>query len=77
VKTLIMVLTSEKAPNTSASRTNDISTELKDPTKRQAHMKKLVKEGQAKVFKTSNIIEGVGNIAQFILSAKGLVDAAI
>jgi N-terminal domain of NWD NACHT-NTPase len=77
VKTLTMVLKAEKTPDTSASGASDVSTELKDPTKRQMHMTKLLEEGQAKVFTASNITKGVGDVAQFILSTKGLVDLAI
>ncbi|OAQ58427.1 WD-repeat protein [Pochonia chlamydosporia 170] len=40
-------------------------------------MKKLVEEGQAKISTPSNVTKGVGDVAQFILSAKGMVDAAI
>jgi hypothetical protein len=76
-KTLTMVLKAEKASDTSASRASDVSTELKDPIQRQMHMKKLVKDGQAKVFTASNITKAVGDVAKFILSAKGLVDSAI
>lgn len=77
VKTLTMVLRAEKAPDTSASRVSDVSNELKNLTKRQMHVRTLVEEGQAKVFTASNITEAVGDVAQFILSAKGLVNLAI
>jgi hypothetical protein len=77
MKTLNMVLGTKNAPNTSNHRTNDVSTELKDPIKRQIHMKKLLEDGRAKVFTASNITKGVGDVAQFILSAKGLVDSAV
>ena len=40
-------------------------------------MKKLVEEDQAKVFTASNITKGVGDVTQFIFSAKWLADAAI
>ena len=40
-------------------------------------MKKLVEEGQAKVSTPSKITKGVGDVAQFILSAKGMIDLAI
>ncbi|KAF5136431.1 Vegetative incompatibility protein HET-E-1 [Metarhizium anisopliae] len=55
----------------------DVSANLKDPTKRQMFMKKLVEEGQAKISTPSNLTKGVGDVAQFILSAKGMVDTAI
>lgn len=51
--------------------------DLNDPNKRQELMKELVQAGQAKIATSSKIIEGVGDIAGFILSAKGMIDAAI
>jgi hypothetical protein len=77
MKTLTTVLKAEKAPDTSASGASDVSAALRDPTKRQMHMKKLVEEGQAKVSTASKITRGVGDVAQFILSAKGMIDLAI
>lgn len=77
VKTLTKVLEADTAPSTSTSGPSDVSTELKDSTKRQMYMKKLVEEGRAKVFTASKITKGVGDVAQFILSAKGMIDLAI
>ena len=77
MKTLTTVLKAEKVPDTSASGASDVSAALKDPAKRQTHMKKLVEEGQAKVSTASKITKGVGDVAQFILSAKGMIDLAI
>jgi hypothetical protein len=77
MKTLTTVLKTEKAPNTSASGTSDVPAELKDPTKRQMHMKKLLEEGRAKVSTASKITKEVGNVAKFILSAKGMIDLAV
>jgi hypothetical protein len=77
MKTLTTVLKAEKASDTSAPEASGVSAELKDPTKRQMHMKKLVEEGQAKVSTVSKITRGVGDVAQFILSTKGMIDAAI
>jgi hypothetical protein len=64
-------------PETAASGAGDISGELEDPAKRQKYMKDLVKEGQSKVAIASKITKGVGDVARFVLSAKGMVDAAI
>jgi hypothetical protein len=77
MKTLTTVLKAEKALDDSASGDGNVSAELKDPIKRQMHMKKLVEEGQAKVSTASTITRGVGDVAQFILSAKGMIDVAI
>ena len=63
VKTLKMVFKAEKTPDTPATKASNVLTELKDPIKRQIHMKKLLEDGQAKVFAASNIAKGVGNIA--------------
>jgi hypothetical protein len=75
VKILTKVLKAEKASDPSAA--NDISAELKDPIQRQTYMVNLVEEGRKKTATTSKVTKGVGDVAQFILSAKGMVDAAI
>lgn len=41
------------------------------------YMKKLVEEGRAKIFTAAKITKGVGGVAQFILSAKEMIDLAI
>jgi hypothetical protein len=76
VKTLKKVLM-PNIPKTFASGAGDISAELEDPAKRQKYMEDLVKEGQSKVATASKITKGVGDVAQFVLSAKGMIDAAI
>jgi len=55
----------------------DVSATLKDPSQRQAHMRKLVEEGQAKVSTLSKITQGVGDTVKFVLSAKAMIDLAI
>ncbi|KAK3349202.1 hypothetical protein B0T25DRAFT_591653 [Lasiosphaeria hispida] len=55
----------------------DVSTTLKDPSQRQAHMRKLVEAGQAKISTLSKITQGVGDAVQFVLSAKAMIDLAI
>ncbi|UKZ96625.1 uncharacterized protein TrAFT101_011403 [Trichoderma asperellum] len=75
-KTLTKILKAEKDFGVSVSE-DDISTELKDPIKRQEYMKKLVNEGQKKAATSSKILSTVGDVAQFIISAKGMIDAAI
>jgi hypothetical protein len=63
LKTLKRVFKAEKIPDTPASEASDVSTELEDPMERQMYMKKLLEDGQAKVFTTSNIAKGVGDVA--------------
>ncbi|KAL2015568.1 hypothetical protein VTK56DRAFT_5217 [Thermocarpiscus australiensis] len=55
----------------------DLSAELKDPVQRQTYMRELVEKGQAKISTPSKITKGVGDVAQFILSAKPIIDSAI
>lgn len=55
----------------------DASANLKNPTMRQMFMKTLVEEGLAKISTPSKVTKGVGDVAQFIISAKGLIEAAI
>ena len=76
VETLTKVLNAN-IPKTVASGAGDISAELKDPAKRQKYMEDLVKKGQSKVATASKITNGVGDVARFVLSAKGMIDAAI
>lgn len=58
VKILTTVLKAERASDTSASETDDISAELEDPVKRQTYMRDLVKEGQKNIATTLKIAEG-------------------
>ena len=73
MKTLETVLGANPgvAPNT------NISAELYNPTKRQMHIRKLVEEGRAKISRASKITNGVGDIADFVLSVKGIIDLAV
>ena len=73
VKTLGKALVA-KASKPSAA---NVSSKLKDPAKRQIHMKRLVEKGQAKISTVSKITKGVGDVAHFILSAKNMIDMAI
>lgn len=61
----------------SASGADEVPAEFNDPTKRDTYMKKLVEEGRAKISTASKITKGVGDVAKFILSAKGMIDMAI
>ncbi len=73
MKTLETVL----GANPSVAPDTNISAELHNPTKRQIHMRRLVEEGQAKVSRASKITNGVGDVAGFILSAKGIIGLAV
>ncbi|KAL2137704.1 hypothetical protein VTI28DRAFT_8512 [Corynascus sepedonium] len=57
--------------------TTDLSAQVKHPIQRQTHMRELVEKGQAKISTPSKITQGLGDVAQFILSAKFIIDAAI
>ncbi|KAL2105107.1 hypothetical protein VUR80DRAFT_8990 [Thermomyces stellatus] len=56
---------------------SDISADLHDPAKRQLHMKKLVEEGQAKISRASKITNRLGEVADAVLSIKGIIDVAV
>jgi hypothetical protein len=77
VKVLDKVLNTKKASDSSASGTDDVSAELKDPAKRETYMRDLVKEGQAKVSTALKIKKAVGNVAEFVLSSKDMIGTAI
>ena len=73
VKTLETVL----GANPGVAPDTNISAELHNPAKRQMHMRRLVEEGQAKISRASKITNGVGDVAGFILLAKGIIDLAV
>ncbi|KAH8881388.1 WD40 repeat-like protein [Thozetella sp. PMI_491] len=56
---------------------NASTEDLKDPSKRQIFMEKVVKEGTAKVARASKITKVIGDFAEAILKAKPMVDLAI
>lgn len=72
VKTLATILSAEASLDA-----DSVAAESEDKSKRQTHMRRLVKEGQAKISTPSKITKGVGDVAQFILSAKDMIDAAV
>ncbi|GAO15542.1 hypothetical protein UVI_02020480 [Ustilaginoidea virens] len=57
--------------------TSALMAELKDPVKRQAHMRELVKKGREKFAGDSKTAQTVGDVASFILQARGIIDVAI
>ncbi|KAL2126810.1 hypothetical protein VTI74DRAFT_191 [Chaetomium olivicolor] len=73
VKTLETVL----GANPSVAPDTNILAELHNTTKRQMHMRRLVEEGQATISRTSKITNGVGDVAGFVLSVKGIIDLAV
>jgi hypothetical protein len=52
----------------------ELSAKLEDPATRQMYMRELVQKGQEKINKASRITTGAGGVADFILSAKEMVD---
>jgi N-terminal domain of NWD NACHT-NTPase len=77
VKVLENVLKTKTASDSSASGTDDVSVELNDPAKREKHMRDLVIQGQVKVSKASKFKKGLGDVSEFILSAKDMIGTAI
>ena len=73
VETLEKVLRDE-TPKQSAV---DLSAKLEDPANRQELMRQLVQRGQEKISRASRITTGVGEVADFILKAKMMVDAVL
>ncbi|KAG5929716.1 hypothetical protein E4U42_004875 [Claviceps africana] len=57
--------------------TSSLATDLKDPIKRQAHMRVLVKKGRDKFANDSRMAQAVGDVASFVLQARGVIDVAI
>ncbi|KAK5989962.1 Vegetative incompatibility protein HET-E-1 [Cladobotryum mycophilum] len=76
VKTLARVLKAGNGPDASVSE-GDVSNELGDLTKRQEFMKKAMDEGRKKFATSSKIMQMAGDVSQFILSAKAMIDVAI
>jgi hypothetical protein len=75
IKVLEAVLSSQ-ASKDPASDVANFAAELKDPSQRQAHIQKLVKDGLAKTAKASSITNGVRDFVEAILSVKPVVDFA-
>jgi hypothetical protein len=77
MKTLSAVLKAEKSSGDSAPKDDELAAEVQSPTTRQEYLKKLVSDGQKKIETSSKVKMAVGDVAQFILSAKGMIDLAI
>jgi hypothetical protein len=73
VKTLETVL----GTNPGVAPDTNISAELRNWTKRQIHMRRLVEEGQAKIFRPSKITTKIGDGASYVLWFKNIIDLAV
>ncbi|KAL7786975.1 hypothetical protein V8C37DRAFT_285865 [Trichoderma ceciliae] len=56
---------------------DELSSVLRDPSKREMYMKTLIKEGQMNIATTSNIMRRSGDLIAYIDGIKKLIDAAI
>ncbi|TWU78366.1 hypothetical protein ED733_008669 [Metarhizium rileyi] len=54
-----------------------LAADLRDPVKRQAHMRDLVQRGREKFADDSRLAQTVGDVAGFVLQARGVIDVAI
>ncbi|PKX90474.1 NACHT and WD40 domain protein [Aspergillus novofumigatus IBT 16806] len=77
LKTLTAVLKAKKGSGVSAPEDDELAARLQSPTTRQEYLKKLLSDGQEKIETSSKIKMAVGDVAQFVLSAKGMIDLAI
>lgn len=77
VGSYVIILKKVLGGETGDPSTADARAELEDPTTRQKHMRKLVQNGQEKISKASRITTGVGDVANFVLSAKEMVDLVL
>ncbi len=73
VRAYIKILTTELATDADA----DADASIEDPAERQRYMRKLVHDGQVKVAAAAKITKGLGEVAHFVRSAKGMIDLAI
>lgn len=70
IKTLTTVLTTRLSDA-------EVLASLDDRAKLQSLMRELVEDGQAKLSKRSNTANAVSAVTQFVVSVKGIVDAAV
>ncbi|KAG5944181.1 hypothetical protein E4U53_006921 [Claviceps sorghi] len=75
-ETLTLVIAGDNGQRLDAG-TSNLATDLKDPIKRQAHMRDLVKKGRDKFANDSKLAQAVGDVASFVLQARGVIDVAI
>jgi hypothetical protein len=77
LKVLATVLKTGDTSGVSTSRDGDLSAQVKDPIRRQQYLKKLVEEGVKKVDMSPKTKKAVGDITQFMLSAKRMINLAV
>lgn len=75
-ETLTFAITGQEGekPNVTSS---SLAADLRDPIKRQAHMRNLVCQGREKFASDSRVAQAVGDVAGFVLQARAVVDVAI
>ncbi|KAL7932075.1 hypothetical protein V8C35DRAFT_329060 [Trichoderma chlorosporum] len=74
VRSYVMTLTTVLKTTLSDA---EVAANLNDRTKRQDFMRKLVEESQARLSTISNVMNGVSDVAKFVLWVKELVNAAV
>ncbi|KAL5344303.1 hypothetical protein ACLOAV_010732 [Pseudogymnoascus australis] len=67
----------KKVSDGSSAGTTDVSAKLKDRTRRQEHMQKLVNDGKERVAGAARITKAVGDVANTILLTKPIVDVVM
>jgi hypothetical protein len=67
----------KEAAKTPSTGTTDILATLKDRTRRQEYMRKLVEDGKARIAKSSRITKAVGDVADTVLLTKPIIDTVM
>lgn len=75
--TLAYAIEDDDDAQKSGAGTSNLAADLQDPAKRQLHMREIVKIGREKFADDSKIAQGVGDVAGFVLQARGIIDVAI
>jgi hypothetical protein len=66
-----------KAAEPSTAGAADVLAKIKDRSKRQEYMQKLVNDGKARVAKASRITNAVGDVADTVFLTKPIVDVVM
>lgn len=77
VESYVRILDSILGGETSEPSTADAQAKLEDPTVQQQHMKELVRKGQEKISRASRISTRIGDLTDFVLSAKPIIDLVL